>query len=85
MSRYADSLELAVSDNGAGISPTVRGMIFDEGFTTKETGSHAGIGLSLVTEAVAALGGSIEIEDENETTFSVCIPNAFASERSLTP
>jgi two-component system CitB family sensor kinase len=85
MRRYADSLELSVSDNGTGLSPAVRRVMFDEGFTTKETGSHAGIGLSLVTEAVATLGGSIEIEDEDKTTFSVCIPNAFASERSLIP
>jgi two-component system CitB family sensor kinase len=85
MTRYADSLELAVSDNGAGLSPTVRSSMFDEGFTTKETDSHAGIGLSLVNEAVATLGGSIEIEDENGITFTVCIPSAFAPERSLIP
>ena len=85
MTRYADSLELTVSDDGTGLSPTVRTAMFDEGFTTKETDTHAGIGLTLVTEALATLGGSIEIEDKNGTTFAVCIPNAFASERSLTP
>lgn len=85
MTRQADSLELAVCDNGTGFSSTVRSAMFDEGFTTKETDSHAGIGLSLVSDALATLGGSIEIDDENGTTFTACIPNAFASDRTLTP
>jgi two-component system CitB family sensor kinase len=85
LTRYADSLELTISDNGTGLSPAVRGSMFDEGFTTKETGSHAGIGLSLVTDAITTLGGSIEITDRNGTTFTVCIPNAFATEGSLIP
>jgi len=81
MSRAEDSLSLTVSDNGQGLSPMVRAAMFDEGFTTKETSSHAGIGLSLVAEAVATLGGSIDIQDGDGTTLVVRIPVAFASQQ----
>jgi two-component system CitB family sensor kinase len=85
MHRIADTLELSVADNGSGLSPAVRASMFDEGFTTKGTESHAGIGLSLVRDAVATLGGSIHVEDENETVFTVIIPEAFAPTKSLVP
>jgi two-component system CitB family sensor kinase len=85
MSRVADTLELSVMDNGPGFSPAVRGSMFDEGFTTKETGAHAGIGLSLVRESVATLGGSIDVAREEGAVFSVSVPNAFDSTRSVVP
>ena len=59
--------------------------MFDEGFTTKGTDAHAGIGLSLVQDAVAAAGGSIAVERDNGTRFRVRIPHAFAMTESLIP
>jgi two-component system CitB family sensor kinase len=83
--RNGDSLELDVLDNGPGITAAVWAVMFDEGFTTKGTDAHAGIGLSLVQDAVAAAGGSIAVERDNGTRFRVRIPHAFAMTESLTP
>jgi len=85
MTRNADTLELTVLDNGAGITPAVRARMFDEGFTTKGTHAHAGIGLSLVQDAVTAAGGSISVEHDNGTRFRVRIPHAFVKAESLIP
>jgi two-component system CitB family sensor kinase len=85
MMRTIDTLEIAVKDNGAGMTPAVRASMFDEGFTTKGTDAHAGIGLSLVKDAVAAAGGSIAVEHDNGTTILVHIPHAFVKEESLLP
>jgi two-component system CitB family sensor kinase len=85
MTRRADTLELAVWDNGSGASPEIRRLMFREGFTTKGADSHAGIGLTLVSDAVMTLGGSIQLEDDDGTVFRVRIPHAFAESESLTP
>ncbi len=85
MTRSVDTLELTVQDNGVGMTPAVRSRMFDEGFTTKGTDTHAGIGLSLVQEAVAAAQGSISVEHDNGTTFRVRIPHAFVKGESLVP
>jgi signal transduction histidine kinase len=53
-----DFVEIAVSDNGAGIPPDVLKKIFVPFFTTKTGGS--GIGLSFVRQVALAHGGSIE-------------------------
>ena len=85
MTRAVDTLEIEVLDNGAGITPEVQALMFDEGFTTKGTDAHAGIGLSLVQDAVAAAGGSIDVEGGDGTAFRVRIPNAFVKAESLIP
>lgn len=85
MTRDIDTLEIAVQDNGAGITPDVRASMFNEGFTTKSTDTHAGIGLFLVKGAVEAAGGSIEVDQGIGTTFSVRFPCAFVEEVSLMP
>ena len=85
MHRNGDTLEFSVADNGSGFAPEVRGSIFDEGFTTKGSDSHAGIGLTLVSDAVDTLGGSIHVEDGKGTVFTVVIPDAFAPTQSLVP
>lgn len=57
----ADSQQLViqVSDNGSGITPTVREHMFQQGFSTK--GEHRGYGMTLITAAVKDLDGSLEI------------------------
>ena len=85
MTREVDTLELAVVDNGSGITPAVRALMFDKGFTTKGTDAHAGIGLSLVQDAVTAAGGSITVDHDNDTRFQVRIPHAFVKAESLIP
>ena len=85
MTRDADTLDLTVWDNGAGVSPEVRPLMFNEGFTTKGAESHAGIGLSLVNDAVTTLGGSIQLENGDGAVFRVRVPHAFVEAEALVP
>lgn len=55
--------QLAVTDNGIGILPTVMERIFVPFFTTKTGGS--GIGLSLCKQVMALHGGSISVSNVN--------------------
>jgi len=56
--RTGDSVEVAITDNGTGISDTAR--IFDPFFTTKPTGKGTGLGLSICYGIVRAHGGEIQ-------------------------
>ncbi|MFD2444340.1 ATP-binding protein [Bacillus sp. CGMCC 1.16607] len=71
-------LIIEVEDNGKGINLENNDKIFQEGFTTKNHHSNAGIGLSLVQEAIYCLGGSITFSStESEgTIFTVAIPKS---------
>jgi PAS domain S-box-containing protein len=75
--RTGDSVEVAISDNGTGISDTAR--IFDPFFTTKPTGKGTGLGLSICYGIVRAHGGEIQCwnNDSGEgSTFLVKLPIA---------
>ncbi|MFP5113051.1 ATP-binding protein [Bacillaceae bacterium C204] len=69
-------LIIEIEDNGKGIDIGLSEQIFQNGFSTKERQSNAGIGLSLVKEAITGLGGSITFSShEGEgTIFTVAIP-----------
>ena len=56
-----DGIEIAVEDEGTGISPAIRDRIFEPFFTTKEPGAGTGLGLSLVYGAVEDFKGDIDI------------------------
>jgi len=72
-------LRCTVRDTGIGICADDRQFIFDEFFQVEETNSiryrGAGLGLTLVRELVALLGGTIELESEigqgTSVTFAV--------------
>ncbi len=73
------TFELRVRDQGPGIPPEVRPMLFRPFVSTKgrDTGmSGMGIGLSLVHRSVTAIGGTVEIVDppEGGTEFVVRMP-----------
>jgi signal transduction histidine kinase len=53
---------LRIADNGIGIPDHIKNRLFDEGFSY---GANAGtgLGLYLVTRAVARYGGSVSVED----------------------
>ena len=75
--RAGDSIEVAVTDNGTGISDTAR--IFDPFFTTKPTGKGTGLGLSICYGIVRAHGGEIQCwnnENGEGSTFQVKLPVA---------
>ncbi|MFZ7944801.1 ATP-binding protein [Neobacillus sp. 19] len=71
-------LIMEVEDNGNGIEETSGNLIFKQGYTTKDTSSNAGIGLSLVQKAVNELGGTITFSSAKGegTIFTVAIPKS---------
>jgi two-component system, NtrC family, sensor kinase len=68
--------QIAVTDNGAGISPENLKKIFTPFFTTKPMGKGTGLGLSVCFGIVDSLGGAMEVSSQkNEgTTFFVRLP-----------
>ena len=64
VTRYKDtqenSLEVVISDTGAGISQETLAKIFDPFFTTRETGT--GLGLPIVRNIIESHGGTVQIE-----------------------
>jgi two-component system NtrC family sensor kinase len=75
--RTGDSIEVALIDNGTGISDPAK--IFDPFFTTKPTGKGTGLGLSICYGIVRAHGGEIQCwnnENGAGSTFLVRLPVA---------
>jgi signal transduction histidine kinase len=74
--RDAESVEIAVSDNGCGIAPAAAGHIFDPFFTTKEREGGTGLGLAIVQRIVNEHGGTIAFTTKEKlgTTFTVVLP-----------
>lgn len=68
------SIFFSIKDNGNGIPKDILPRIFDERFTTKESGT--GLGLSLLKQIVDSHGGTIKVQsDENSgTTFLLSFP-----------
>ncbi len=58
-----DALEIRVSDNGAGIDPSLGERIFEDGVTTKADRGNMGLGLSLVRMHARLLGGDAFLAD----------------------
>ncbi|HEY2459443.1 MAG TPA: PAS domain S-box protein [Candidatus Acidoferrum sp.] len=75
--RRGESIEVAVIDNGTGITDPER--IFDPFYTTKQVGKGTGLGLSICYGIVRAHGGEIlcwNNETGSGSTFVVRIPVA---------
>ena len=63
----SDKIEIIITDNGSGISDSIKDKIFQPFFTTKPTGQGTGLGLSLSYDIVKAHGGEIKVNTkENE-------------------
>lgn len=54
---------IAITDNGPGIDPTLRGRLFEPFVSTKEAGAGTGLGLSVCYSIVDAVGGDISYGD----------------------
>lgn len=69
---------VAVEDDGPGIPPDIRGLLF-EPFVTTRTGGR-GLGLALVARVVEDHGGVVEVEDGpgGGTRFTVYLPASDA-------
>lgn len=78
--RDGSHLLLTVADDGPGISPRARKVLFQVGYSTKfdpNTGDiNRGVGLPAVQFIVEELGGSIQVESElrQGTTFLITLP-----------
>ncbi len=72
-------LIIEVEDNGKGIDSNENGRIFKAGFTTKDRTSNAGIGLSLVQNAIKSLGGYVTFSSNvgEGTIFTVAVPKSM--------
>jgi signal transduction histidine kinase len=57
-------LNLAVYDNGPGVDPLINDRLFDMFFKGTEKSRGHGLGLYIVSKAVQALNGTIEVESE---------------------
>jgi PAS domain S-box-containing protein len=81
--RDQDSVEISISDTGAGIPEAVRSRVFEPFFTTKPVGKGTGQGLALAhTAIVRRHGGKIWFDSEvgKGTTFYIQLPLANSSE-----
>ena len=76
---------ISVTDNGCGMTESVRQHAVDPFFTTKEMGEGAGLGLSMVDGLAAQSGGRLEIQSEpgRGTRIDIWLP-AVAGEMSPT-
>ncbi|MEQ8744182.1 ATP-binding protein [Parasphingorhabdus sp.] len=78
---YSGGVEIAVRDNGPGISPDIKGCLFESFVTSKETGM--GLGLSICRSIVEAHEGKLAAE-ANEAgtgmTFRFTLPIQQVSE-----
>ena len=75
------SVEIAIRDNGTGISDEVKAKMFNPFFTTKPAGEGTGLGLSLSHDIVVKQhGGTIETSTEpgSFTQFTILLPRGEA-------
>jgi len=75
----AGGVVLVVGDDGPGIDPSVRDILFEPFVTTRAGGREGvGLGLFLCDRLVAAHGGRIDVETgpDTGTTFLVHLPSA---------
>jgi signal transduction histidine kinase/ActR/RegA family two-component response regulator len=77
------AVEIAVSDNGEGMSEDVRPRVFDPFFTTKGK-AGMGLGLSVSYGIIRRHEGAVEVESEQGrgTTFRIRLPAAKSSAKS---
>lgn len=71
---FETEIEISIKDTGNGIDPSLRDMLFEDGFTTKVSGH--GIGLANVKKIIDEHNGSIKVDSEigNGTCFTINFP-----------
>lgn len=79
-SRAGSFVRLRVKDKGIGMPPETLAKAFDPLFTTKRSGGHTGLGLSIVFAIVRNHDGFLTAESRPEkgTTVSIYLPVASA-------
>jgi len=71
-----DDIILSIADTGEGIPEEIHGSIFNPFFTTKANRNGCGLGLYIVYNEVAKLGGTIKADSISGegTTFTIILP-----------
>jgi signal transduction histidine kinase len=70
-------VELAVTDNGSGVSKEIRSRIHEPFFTTKGVGKGLGLGLSIARVIVEAHGGDLSLDESSPLTrFAFRLPSS---------
>jgi signal transduction histidine kinase len=64
VSEVAGGVQIAVADDGPGMSAEVQERLFEPFFSTKEAGRGTGLGLSISRQIVEAHGGRIDVASE---------------------
>ena len=74
--RDPDGVYITIRDNGTGITPEVQNKMFNPFFTTKETGPHTGLGLSLSHDIVREHDGTIQVNSQllQHTELTIHLP-----------
>ena len=73
----SDTIEIRISDNGPGMTETVKQRLFDPFFTTKPVGQGTGLGLSISYQIIVERhGGSLQCFSTpgEGTEFAIAIP-----------
>ena len=75
----SDSIEIKVIDHGHGIAENDLPFIFDPFFSTKDTNSSLGLGLSAVYGIVQQHSGTIQVESHLNvgTTFTITLAREY--------
>jgi signal transduction histidine kinase len=71
--RARELIEIAVSDDGPGVSPDLRESIFDPGISTQ---GSSGLGLGIARKVARSLGGDVVLHGDE---FVLCLPRAWTS------
>jgi signal transduction histidine kinase len=79
--RVGGAIQIAVQDNGPGISAEVTARLFEPFVTSKAIGNGTGLGLSLSREYVMSFGGKLELVPTAGVgaRFSILLPATAAA------
>jgi two-component system CitB family sensor kinase len=80
-------LLIRVRDSGPGVPHDMREQIFMDGVTTKSsvTGARRGLGLALVRQVVAAMGGMVSVGNDGGAVFTAVLPGCLAESGAAAP
>jgi signal transduction histidine kinase len=82
--RVGSAVQIAVQDNGPGISAEVASRLFEPFVTSKPVGKGTGLGLALSREYVTSFGGTLDLQAiaGPGTRFSILLPTTPAASRA---